>query len=125
MRTPIPSYQKDKHACDRIHVTSRDGKTEIPVSLVYLKSTMGKAKSTDSYIPLHLYAYGAYGDSVEDKFSSPRISLLNRGMVYAIAHVRGGGELGRQWYENGKFLTKKNTFDDFIDKVDHSEFNVL
>eukprot|EP00536_Pseudo-nitzschia_multiseries_P000997 jgi/Psemu1/179957/e_gw1.12.138.1 len=119
MTTPTPSYEKDKYACDRINVTSRDGTTEIPVSLVYLKSTMEKAKLTDSYVPLHLYAYGAYGQSIEDTFSSSRIALLNRGIVYAIAHVRGGSELGRQWYENGKFLTKQNTFDDFIDVARH------
>ena len=119
MKALIPSYQKDNYACDRINVTSRDGKTEIPVSLVYLKSTMDKAKSKDSYVPLHLYAYGAYGDSMEDTFSSSRIALLNRGMIYAIAHVRGGGELGRPWYEDGKLLKKKHTFDDFIDVARH------
>mmetsp|Transcript_24610 Transcript_24610/g.67941 ORF Transcript_24610/g.67941 Transcript_24610/m.67941 type:complete len:291 (+) Transcript_24610:1017-1889(+) len=119
MTTPTPSYEKDKYACDRINVTSRDGTTEIPVSLVYMKSTIEKAKATDSFVPLHLYAYGAYGESIEDTFSSSRIALLNRGMIYAIAHVRGGGELGRKWYEDGKFLTKNNTFNDFVDVARH------
>lgn len=115
MKTPTPSYRKNDYACDRINVTSRDGKTEIPVSLIYLKSTMEKAEATDSFVPVHLYAYGAYGYSIEDTFSFSRIPLLNRGFIYAIAHVRGGGELGRQWYEDGKFLKKNNTYNDFID----------
>lgn len=119
MKTPIPGYHKDDYACDRIYVTSRDGKTQIPVSLVYLKSTMGKAKSKDSFVPIHLYAYGAYGVNIEDQFSLSRLTLLNRGMIYAIAHVRGGGEMGREWYESGKFLTKKNTFNDLIDVGRH------
>ncbi|VEU40609.1 unnamed protein product [Pseudo-nitzschia multistriata] len=119
MTKPTPNYESDRYVCDRITVTSRDGKTEIPVSLVYLKSTMEQAILPQSYVPLHLYAYGAYGESIEDTFSSVRMTLVNRGIIYAIAHVRGGGELGRQWYENGKFLMKTNTFNDFIDVGRH------
>ena len=111
---PVPGYQKELYDFKRIHVPSRDGKAQIPVSLVYLKSTMEQALG-GSLVPIHLYGYGAYGDSIEDTFSSSRIPLLKRGMIYAIAHVRGGGEMGRPWYEDGKLLHKKNTFNDFID----------
>lgn len=113
--TPVPGYQKDLYACQRIYTTSRDGRTQIPVSLVYLRSTLEKVESAEGYIPVHLYAYGAYGESIEDSFSSSILPLLNRGVMYAVAHVRGGGEMGRPWYENGKLMSKKNTFNDFID----------
>lgn len=68
--------------------------------------------------PLLVYGYGSYGESIDADFSASRLSLLNRGFVYAIAHVRGGGELGQQWYEDGKFLCKKNTFNDYLDVCD-------
>ena len=82
----------------------------MPVSLVYKKGI-----TKDSSNPLLLYAYGSYGISMDAGFSSNRISLLDRGFIYAIAHVRGGQEMGRQWYEDGKLMKKKNTFQDFID----------
>ncbi len=92
---------------------SRDG-VKIPISVVYKKGT-----ELNSETPLLLYAYGSYGSSMDPYFSSARLSLLNRGFVYAIAHIRGGQEMGRQWYEDGKMLKKKNTFNDFIDCGEH------
>ncbi len=94
----------------RIWITATDS-TKVPVSLVYRKDKFKK----DGTNPLYLYAYGSYGANSDPYFSSSIISLLDRGAVYAIAHIRGGQELGREWYEGGKVLTKKNTFTDFID----------
>lgn len=88
--------------------TATDG-TKIPISLVHKK---GVEKNVNT--PLLLYSYGSYGSSSEPYFSSSRLSLLDRGFVYAIAHIRGGQEMGRYWYEDGKLLKKKNTFTDFI-----------
>ncbi len=93
----------------RVWATAADG-TKIPVSMIYRK---GMKK--DGSNPLLQYGYGSYGATMDPYFSSVRLSLLDRGFIYAIAHVRGGQYLGRQWYENGKLLTKKNTFTDFID----------
>ncbi|MDX1463195.1 MAG: S9 family peptidase, partial [Marinirhabdus sp.] len=93
----------------RVWATAADG-TKIPVSMIYRK---GMKK--DGSNPLLQYGYGSYGATIDPYFSSVRLSLLDRGFIYAIAHVRGGQYLGRQWYENGKLLTKKNTFTDFID----------
>ncbi|MEM9488720.1 MAG: S9 family peptidase [Myxococcota bacterium] len=87
---------------------------EVPVSLVYHKDT-----PRDGTAPLYLYGYGSYGTSCDPVFSSARLSLLDRGVIYAIAHVRGGQELGRRWYEGGKLLRKKNTFGDFIAVTEH------
>jgi oligopeptidase B len=114
----VPGYDKELFACDRITVTSRDGKTEIPVSLVYRKDVMEEHVAFGKPVHTHLYGYGSYGACMEADFSITRLPLLNRGMVYVIAHVRGGGEMGRQWYEepNGaKYLCKQNTFHDFVD----------
>lgn len=114
----VPGYDRSKFACQRINVQSRDGSTGIPVSLVYRKDVMEEHIASGKPVHVHLYGYGSYGSNVEDDFSSTRLPLLNRGMVYVLAHVRGGGEMGRQWYEepNGaKFLCKKNTFNDFVD----------
>lgn len=113
----VPNYQKDLYGCDRLKVLSRDGKTQIPISVVYKKSTMEKVQNGEK-VPVHLYGYGSYGSCCEADFDSTRLPLLERGMIYVIAHIRGGGEMGRQWYEepNGaKYLCKKNTFDDFVD----------
>ena len=111
----VPGYQKDQYQCTRVHVLSRDGRTKIPVSLVYRASTWTKLKERGELVPIHLYSYGAYGDSVDDYFSTTRLALLDRGMIFAVAHVRGGGEMGRKWYMDGKLLKKHNTFDDFVD----------
>ena len=113
----VPGYDKNLYGCERTTVKSRDGTTDIPVSLVYRKDVMERAKNGEP-VNTHLYAYGAYGSSEEAEFMSTIVPLLNRGMIYAVAHVRGGGEMGRQWYEEpkgGKYLCKKNTFNDFID----------
>ena len=105
----LGDFDPEGYVTERLHAPARDG-VRVPVSIVYRK---GLAK--DGSNPLLLYAYGSYGSSTDASFSSERLSLLDRGFVYAIAHVRGGEELGRQWYENGKLLKKKNTFTDFID----------
>ena len=94
---------------ERLMATARDG-AQVPISLVYRVGFEADGKS-----PLLLYGYGSYGSSLDASFSSSRSSLLDRGFVYATAHIRGGEEMGRSWYENGKLLQKKNTFTDFID----------
>lgn len=102
-------FSSDNYISERIWATARDGK-KVPISLVYHKNT---EKSADT--PLLLYGYGSYGHTVDASFSSVRLSLLDRGFIFAIAHIRGGEYLGRNWYEDGKMLQKKNTFFDFID----------
>lgn len=102
-------YDKTEYVSERLTATAKDG-SRVPISLVYKK---GYKK--DGQSPLLLYAYGSYGISMDASFSSSRISLLDRGFAFAIAHVRGGEDLGRQWYEDGKLMKKKNTFTDFID----------
>src|SRR5690606_6953854 len=106
-------FDKNNYASERIWATAEDG-TKVPVSIVYRK---GMKK--DGNNPLLQYAYGSYGYSMDATFSTARLSLLDRGFIFAIAHIRGGEELGRQWYENGKLLKKKNTFTDFIDVSKH------
>ncbi|MDQ0780723.1 S9 family peptidase [Chryseobacterium sp. W4I1] len=105
----LGGYSKDNYTTERLFATAKDG-TKIPISLVYKK---GFKKDGNS--PVLLYAYGSYGSSMDASFSSTRLSLLNRGFAFAIAHIRGGQEMGRQWYEDGKMMKKKNTFTDFID----------
>ncbi|NHM06922.1 S9 family peptidase [Flavobacterium sp. CYK-4] len=102
-------FDKNNYIEERLWATATDG-TKIPMSVVYRKGVKKDGKN-----PLLQYAYGSYGASMDPYFSSTRLSLLDRGFVYVIAHIRGGEELGRQWYENGKLLKKKNTFTDFID----------
>jgi oligopeptidase B len=117
----VPGYKKHLYGCDRLEVLARDQKTLIPVSVVYRTDAMDKVKD-GKRVPVHLYGYGSYGSCCEADFDSTRLPLLDRGVVYVIAHVRGGGEMGRQWYEepNGaKFLCKKNTFNDFVDVARH------
>ena len=104
-----PGFAPSNYISERVWAPARDGKS-VPVSLVYHKDTQLSADT-----PLLLYGYGSYGHTVDASFSSVRLSLLNRGFVYAIAHIRGGEYLGRDWYEDGKMLQKKNTFFDFID----------
>lgn len=105
----VGGYNTNDYVTERLSVTARDG-TKVPLSLVYKKGF-----KKDGNAPLLLYAYGSYGSSTDVGFNSSRLSLLNRGFVYAIAHIRGGQEMGRQWYEEGKMMKKKNTFTDFID----------
>ena len=105
------SFNSDNYESQRIWATANDG-SEIPVSLVYKKGTdLSKA-------PCLLYGYGSYGYTLPDVFSATRLSLLDRGFVYAVAHIRGSKYMGEQWYENGKFLKKKNTFTDFINAAE-------
>ena len=107
-------FDSHNYRSERILAPSRDGKTKIPISLVYHKDF---EKSGDE--PLLLYGYGSYGNTIDPWFSSARLSLLDRGFTFAIAHIRGGQNLGRSWYEDGKLLKKKNTFYDFIDVGSH------
>ena len=105
----VGGYDPNAYKTERLFATAKDG-TKIPVSVVYKKGFQ-----KDGNGPLLLYAYGSYGNSSDPYFSSIRLSLLNRGFAFAIAHIRGGQELGRYWYEDGKMMKKKNTFTDFID----------
>ncbi len=104
----LGGYNPDDYQSERLYATSHDG-VKVPISLVYKKGLQKNGKN-----PLVLYGYGSYGASMDAYFSSARLSLLDRGFVWAIAHIRGGEEMGRQWYEDGKLLKKKNTFYDFI-----------
>ncbi len=110
---PVPGYSASAYATERVWADARDG-TRIPVSLVYRKGL-----PRDGRAPLYQYAYGAYGSSVDPDFDATWLPLLDRGFVGAIAHVRGGMEMGRSWYEDGKLLKKMNTFTDFMDVTDH------
>ena len=102
-------FDKNNNIEERVWATATDG-TKVPISMVYRKGIQKDGKN-----PLLLYAYGSYGATMDPYFSSTRLSLLDRGFIYAIAHIRGGEDLGREWYENGKLLHKKNTFTDFVD----------
>ena len=105
----LGGYDQKEYVTERLYATAKDG-TKVPISLVYKKGFKKDGKA-----PLLLYGYGSYGASMDATFGSTRLSLLNRGFVYAIAHIRGGQEMGRLWYENGKLMKKINTFTDFID----------
>jgi oligopeptidase B len=109
----LGGYDESRYAIERIEATARDG-TRVPVSLVYRAPLV-----RDGQRPLLLYAYGSYGYTMEPTFSSTRFSLIDRGFVFAIAHVRGGQEMGRSWYDDGKMMKKMNTFTDFIDVAAH------
>jgi oligopeptidase B len=104
----VPGYKSSNYTSERVFATATDG-TKIPISLVYKNGT-----KKDGSAPLFVYGYGSYGVSIDPYFSPVRVSLLDRGFVFAIIHIRGGQEMGRAWYENGKFFKKKNTFTDFI-----------
>ena len=106
----LGDFDKNNYTTERFMVPARDGK-KIPMSIVYRKDMFKK----DGTSPGWIYSYGSYGYSTEPTFSSTRLSLLDRGFVYAIAHIRGGQEMGGEWYEDGKMMNKKNTFYDFID----------
>lgn len=112
-QTEVVGYDAGDYSSERISATAQDG-VAVPMSLVYKKGFV-----RDNQAPLLLYGYGAYGIRSEPEFRSERISLLDRGFVYAIAHIRGGGDLGRAWYDSGKLLQKKNTFTDFIACAEH------
>lgn len=109
----LGGYDASKYKSERIYATATDG-TRIPVSLVYKKDL-----KQDGQRPLVLEGYGSYGISNDVDFSSNRLSLLDRGVIYAIAHIRGGGDLGKEWHDQGKMMLKKNTFTDFIQAAEH------
>ncbi len=104
----LGGFNPDDYVTERLYAPASDG-TEIPLSLLYRKGL-----KKDGMNPTLLYGYGSYGASIDAAFASPRLSLVDRGFVFAIAHIRGGQELGRRWYDDGKLLKKKNTFSDFI-----------
>jgi oligopeptidase B len=104
----LGGFDSDNYITERLYARAKDG-VEIPISILY---RMGLTRNGEN--PLLLYGYGSYGVSIDAAFQSPRLSLVDRGFVFAIAHIRGGQELGRPWYEDGKLLKKKNTFTDFI-----------
>ncbi|MDH5830490.1 S9 family peptidase [Luteimonas sp. M1R5S18] len=110
---PVLGYDPSRYVTERVWATARDGE-RIPVSLVYRKGF-----ERDGTAAMLQYAYGSYGMSMDPGFSVTTVSLLDRGMVYALAHIRGGQEMGRRWYDDGKLLNKINTFTDFIDVTDH------
>ena len=113
-QTEIPGgFDKANYQSERVFATASDG-TKIPISLVYRRGI-----KMDGRNPLLLYGYGSYGISINPSFSSNRLSLLDRGVVYAIAHIRGGGELGEPWRDAGRMMTKRNTFTDFIASAEH------
>lgn len=109
----VGGYNPNDYETERLWATAKDG-TKIPISLVYKKGI-----KRDGTNPTMLYGYGSYGYSMNPTFSSTRLSLINRGFVFAIAHIRGGQEMGRTWYDDGKMFKKKNTFTDFIDCAEH------
>jgi oligopeptidase B len=104
----LGGFNPDQYVTERRYAPASDG-TEIPLSLLYRRGL-----KNDGTNPTLLYGYGSYGASIDAAFASPRLSLVDRGFVYVIAHIRGGQELGRQWYDDGKLLKKKNTFNDFV-----------
>ncbi|MCD6375592.1 MAG: S9 family peptidase, partial [Caldisericaceae bacterium] len=112
-RREVPNYKPEAYQMERVWATARDG-VKVPVSLIYKKGL-----KKDGNNPALLYGYGSYGVSINLRFNSNIFSLVDRGFVYAIGHIRGGGDLGRQWYEDGKLLKKKNTFTDFIACAQH------
>lgn len=105
----LGGYDRTAYKTERIYASVRDG-VKVPISLVYKKGV-----KLDGTAPLLQYAYGSYGASMDPSFSSNRLSLLDRGFIYALTHIRGGEEMGRQWYEDGKMMHKMNTFNDFVD----------
>ena len=109
----LGEFDRDAYVAERIVVTARDGEA-VPVSLVHRRDL-----DRSSPQPVHLYGYGSYGITMDPSFSSARLALLDRGFIFAIAHVRGGQEYGRRWYDDGKLLNKRNTFTDFIDIAQH------
>jgi len=118
-QSPIPTYDPEQYTSEYLHAPAADG-TPIPISVVYKKTT-----PRDGTAPLLVYGYGSYGFSMDARMDPTVVSLLDRGWVYAIAHVRGGQEMGRAWYESGKLMTKKNTFTDFVAATEYLVANKL
>ncbi|MDF0528352.1 S9 family peptidase [Tsukamurella sp. 8F] len=117
-RQPVPGYDPDRYVAERVWVTARDGE-QVPVSIVRRSDGAADANAAGGPAPTLLYGYGSYEACMDPWFSVARLSLLDRGVVFAVAHVRGGGELGRRWYDDGKMLRKNNTFTDFVDAARH------
>lgn len=109
----LGGYDPSKYKSERVYATAPDG-VKVPISLVYRKGLVQNGKT-----PMLLYGYGSYGISMDPTFSSDRLSLLDRGLIYAIAHIRGGADLGKPWHEDGRILKKKNTFTDFIASAEY------
>ncbi|KAL5828317.1 hypothetical protein ACOSQ4_020114 [Xanthoceras sorbifolium] len=114
IETVLGGFDTSNYVTERKWATASDG-TQIPISIVYQKNLV----KLDGSDPLLLYGYGSYEICIDPSFKASRLSLLDRGFIYAVAHIRGGGEMGRQWYENGKLLQKKNTFTDFIASAEY------
>jgi oligopeptidase B len=112
-RQEVPGYDPSQYASERLWATARDG-TKVPLSVLYKKGL-----KRDGTAPLFLYAYGSYGYGTPDSFSSSRLALIDRGMAFAIAHIRGGDEMGETWRRDGMLMKKKNTFFDFIDSAEY------
>src|SRR5262249_8814865 len=113
--TEVPGgYDRSKYGSERLWAKAHDG-TKVPISVVYRKDL----KKTDGSNPLYVYAYGSYGAILPVSFNSSRLSLLDRGVVMAYAHIRGGGDLGKSWHDAGRMMNKMNTFTDFIDCTEH------
>lgn len=115
----LGGYKPSNYRCERLWATAKDG-TKVPMAMVYRKGAKRKGGA-----PCLLYGYGSYGINMEPSFSSNRVSLLDRGVIYVLANIRGGSEMGRQWYDDGKFLKKKNTFTDFIACAEHLVANKI
>jgi oligopeptidase B len=113
-QTEVPGFDKAQYVSERIWATASDG-VKVPISIVYKKSVDPHSGKN----PLWLTAYGSYGSSSNATFSAARLAMLDRGVVYALAHIRGGGEMGKEWHEAGRMMTKKNTFTDFIAAAEH------
>ena len=111
-------YDSTNYVSKRLFATGTDG-TAIPVSIVYRRDLLGSIMNPPQTNPLLLHGYGAYGAFVNPIFSTNRLSLLDRGFIYAVAHVRGGADLGNGWYEEGKLFKKTNTFYDFISVAEY------
>ncbi|OQS04837.1 serine protease family S09A [Thraustotheca clavata] len=111
---PVPNYDRTLYQCERIEATATDG-TKIPMSIVYRKDK----RTPGTPQPVHLYGYGSYEISIDPSFTATTLPLLDRGVIYVIAHIRGGGEMGRTWYEDAKYLTKAKTFTDFVNCAEH------
>ncbi|HEV8661017.1 MAG TPA: S9 family peptidase, partial [Thermoanaerobaculia bacterium] len=109
----LGGFDPANYKSERMWATAKDGK-KIPIGIVYRRSVDPHGRN-----PLWLTAYGSYGSSTQDSFNSNRISMLDRGVVFAIAHIRGGGEMGKEWHEQGRMMTKRNTFADFIASAEH------
>src|SRR5256885_1512167 len=112
-RQPVPNYDSSKYEVERIFATATDG-TKITIALVHKKGVRRDGKT-----PLYLYGYGAYGFALPDFFDSNRFSLVDRGITFAVAHIRGGGEMGKKWHDDGRMMNKRNTFSDFVNSAQH------